>query len=1602
MSSKQRRKESGTNLLVYESLPPTWLPKTHKSGDLGYPGFYPPRPGQDEDVLSDYNVKNGFTAEPAVSAETFTAQTFIKINGDAISKLEDLMDAVFTRRNEQLPPIPASTFRMPSRVTLTDAKRQSWFDDLANPDVPLYKLGKNVPHGAKGHDLLELLHSSNVAIPRAIWLLRVLGANETAGLRNRPSYNPTFYSIEWTGVMTSFMKKQLLNIALPSAPRHGMNMNIKQNFKGVLADVDTRERWISRFTYCLQLLRRFYSEGLVDHPTFLTWLVQQMATCNLAQAGFVSKLADEYLEGMICSRALTHHFADACLSRLSEIRASVPAQYLANTETLLRSLLQRMCLTLPDSFISPRMWITHASLLQYAFVENVLDSFTDQRVEQKAQNIRQLLATNFNDVRRRNQAMLFCNLPSRAPTGLGSAVTEVQLLNSISSATDIKSLHFFAFDTPHDPAFSDKLDRLLTWSVSPFQFGEHRPFAAVTLIREWRDRVLERAHRRHFPPPSEFLQDHLFEWLDTSEVAGDAKNIRAVSLIFGKLVKHELFSYAEYLQRLIARGETGLLQTDNPVSRHRSFLRWIPIYNSEPSLASQRKVTLYGPRIRDTPECLNEREIRKEIRTLLPELFGAELQAPPISTSELLSQCPTLISASRFEQVRTFKQWLMPILRKAIVSQSQDDSKRMMLYKSYSLAVELMTHAQCFHTILDLTFVVLAHPASVDLISSSIDTLQRFHLIWICLDVMEAICSALYSAHLFWKAQGIQSRKLVALLLKFDDSRHLETSARDHIIADITTYTLALQPETAHVSMQMPDVVQDISRLANDPSDDAPAILANGLWFKYRSVPDWGGKAWVDTVTSLRLAGPLGRESFSMRCADFLLQIDSHLPYGLDDLVLQWLLGHGRTVLQELSADIWDALSTVLLYLSVHGALKAPTIFEGLILPTWQSAAHISSAEEEQALSSILLAAHNLFERLMFAEAANDDGTPPANLLEIQCIRTRREEFYLSSKFYSLLSSVPVLLALEHNSYVSEEVRHRTGLIRTSLCQQQSFRQGVYRDLDVVRQTFEQSIVPGGMCENFAEQIAEALQEALCNTRDAANSKSAYPDIALLSPWKLAATAIQMKLILRQMGRTTFSESTRQSAKHDLDRLIKAIFHHAVSAEQACVMADMAKGADPEVVSEFMHNGVQTLTIVLNAPGLGTGSLEDQSRRAGEVLRVLAYIAEPFRKEGNPLPQLNQDAYDKLFFAIDKSIASLAKELSAADADDALIRPESTAWAILLARLLQFLLGFHGQCSASVKAASSETSSSLTTLVLLHSTRTNLNVVAYTLLLDTLYYLLDEVAMDPKASTFDPCFNYPSFSISELPSDLPAEYRMQLSRLLSCFPANSSVENLALAHRDANGTLVIDGPVLNRPWEWIENLGEPPTLDETKEKEERDRQGTKYVVKNSGSLSLENFAARVTGDGILADASSKELRAFEDRLSGDSVFSRDWQESRVGSEFDTLVGSRSRGEGDQDYGSKVRRPTPRASPASSVLSRSSAHHSSTTSMRRPSPSEVSINRHSGSSMGEPIDVDSVMSSKRKTSTASDDDIEIIEGPVPSQTASKKKGRTAGKTKARKR
>ena len=70
----------------------------------------------------------------------------------------------------------------------------------------------------------------------------------------------------------------------------------------------------------LELLRIFYGEHMVDHATFLSWLVQTMVTCNLAQAGFAARLMDDFHSDLYTCRALTRPLVEACLMKLQEVR----------------------------------------------------------------------------------------------------------------------------------------------------------------------------------------------------------------------------------------------------------------------------------------------------------------------------------------------------------------------------------------------------------------------------------------------------------------------------------------------------------------------------------------------------------------------------------------------------------------------------------------------------------------------------------------------------------------------------------------------------------------------------------------------------------------------------------------------------------------------------------------------------------------------------------------------------------------------------------------------------------------------------------------------------------------------------------------------------------------------------------------------------------------------------------------------------------------------------------------------------------------------------------------------------------------------------------
>jgi mediator of RNA polymerase II transcription subunit 12 len=141
----------------------------------------------------------------------------------------------------------------------------------------------------------------------------------------------------------------------------------------------------------------------------------------------------------------------------------------------------------------------------------------------------------------------------------GTLIFLPQLLNTITTSTDLRKLDFFGVPGDvNEDLFSQKLDLLLSWCISPLQFGAHRPYAAETLLLLWRERAEEQSSIHDFISPQEQLQDELFYWLDTSDLAADDENEYNLSLLFGELIESGLFSYDVYLQRLIARGEAGL------------------------------------------------------------------------------------------------------------------------------------------------------------------------------------------------------------------------------------------------------------------------------------------------------------------------------------------------------------------------------------------------------------------------------------------------------------------------------------------------------------------------------------------------------------------------------------------------------------------------------------------------------------------------------------------------------------------------------------------------------------------------------------------------------------------------------------------------------------------------------------------------------------------------------------------------------------------------------------------------------------------------------------------------------------------------------------
>jgi len=361
--------------------------------------------------------------------------------------------------------------------------------------------------------------------------------------------------------------------------------------------------------------------------------------------------------------------------------------------------------------------------------------------------------------------------------------------------------------------------------------------------------------------------------------------------------------------------------------------------------------------------------------------------------------------------------------------------------------------------------------------------------------VLRDITLALHAANQSCKSRGIHCRALLGFLLEVDAGRYLEYSARKTVEMEIASYAQvskcfsqpsqgcftsslkALRPSGSETE-PCPKKIPEILLLSNDAGPDAAYILANSLWFHYHKSPDWAWSIWDNTFAALRVQ--VNAEApCDARYASFLLHIDQHLPDGLDEHVARWLQETGKVELISIDSVAWTNLTHTLLHLVVQNVLATTTILKGLVYPLWSYALSSGSADCEV----YLRAAHDIFARLVLSSEA-DWGN---DIVELQRVRVRRQDVFCSPHLSLLVGAIPTLVFLEHAPHVPSELRRRAVALRDAVCGSIEFRQGVYRDLNAVRDAFDKSLQYDALDESLVEPLMDALRLILNVTRTGTN-----------------------------------------------------------------------------------------------------------------------------------------------------------------------------------------------------------------------------------------------------------------------------------------------------------------------------------------------------------------------------------------------------------------------------------------------------------------------------------------------------------------------------------
>lgn len=254
-----------------------YVPVNESHQNPEYPDFEPWKHTKEEDQILLNFVAKGFYTTSKVNFESISARSSLQ---ESLPKLSDQLADQFSRvlriREEEINRIPATDgrsqpsfnelcgpgFLLPSRVTLTEHRRELWLQELGSSFASLPKLSKHIPHGLKRRQVLEQCCAKQIPLKRAIWLIKCC------------------YSMEWK-IKTSKSKdsedgRTLQPLLTKEWTDNFVYILEKLIFEMVQYDSDPAQlkRWRAEVGYFLKLLGNCYTLELIDKEVFHHWLVE--------------------------------------------------------------------------------------------------------------------------------------------------------------------------------------------------------------------------------------------------------------------------------------------------------------------------------------------------------------------------------------------------------------------------------------------------------------------------------------------------------------------------------------------------------------------------------------------------------------------------------------------------------------------------------------------------------------------------------------------------------------------------------------------------------------------------------------------------------------------------------------------------------------------------------------------------------------------------------------------------------------------------------------------------------------------------------------------------------------------------------------------------------------------------------------------------------------------------------------------------------------------------------------------------------------------------------------------------------------------------------